>query len=139
MSKSTIFRISSIRRISMAAVEETPEKRKAPRYLARIAIFYGLYQKDVLSDYSINLSTGGVFIESTRIMPEGTELTVKFNLPDSDIIIVANARVAWTNNPGMLKKEALPPGMGLQFLDLSLEDMHLIRSSLENGKFVPTW
>ncbi len=32
-----------------------------PRYLTRIAIFYGPYQKKILTDYSINMSTGGVF------------------------------------------------------------------------------
>ena len=123
----------------MSANQEPLEKRTDPRYLARIAIFYGIYQKELLTDYSINISTGGVFVESGRILPEGTELTVKFNLPDSDIIIVAKARVAWTNEPAALKKTSLPPGMGLQFLDLSLENMHTIRAFLDKGNFVPTW
>lgn len=123
----------------MAASPDPPERRIYRRYLARIAIFYGLYQNDLLTDYSINISTGGVFIETRKILPEGTEVTVKFNLPNSDIIIVAKARVAWTNDPGFLKKETLPPGMGLQFIDLSLDDVHTIRNSLENGKFAPTW
>ena len=123
----------------MADIQEPPERRSERRYSARIEIFYGLYQYDLLTDYSINLSTGGVFIESSRILPEGTEITVKFKLPDSDSIIVTNARVAWTNEPGLLKKEMLPPGMGLQFIDLSLDNMHLIRSFLEKGEFVPTW
>ena len=123
----------------MPTIQESPEKRTDRRYLARIAIFYGRYQNDLLTDYSINISTGGVFIETGKILPEGTEVTVKLNLPDSDIIIVTNARVAWTNCPGFPRKESLPSGMGLQFLDLSLENMHTIRSFLENGKYVPTW
>src|SRR6185369_8869239 len=115
------------------------DTRANPRYLTRIAIFYGPFQKKILTDYSINLSTGGVFIESSVILPEGTELTVKFNLPNSDIIITAKARVAWVNDPLVLKKASLPPGMGLQFLNLSIEDMHTIRTSLDNGKFTTTW
>src|SRR6185369_12969593 len=83
---------------------ESLDARANPRYLTRIAIFYGPYQKKILTDYSINLSTGGVFIESNMILPEGTELTVKFNLPISDTIITTNARVAWTNDPLLLKK-----------------------------------
>jgi len=118
---------------------EKSEKRSNPRYLARIAIFHGLYQKQILTDYSINISTGGVFIETSEILPENTELTVKFNLPDSDTIIVARARVAWTNDHGSSQKTSLPQGMGLLFLDLSLEDMHTIREVLYNKKFVPTW
>lgn len=123
----------------MTANQKPPAKGSDPRYLARIAIFYGSNQNELLSDYSINISTGGVFIESGRILPEGTELTVKFKLPDSDSIIVAKARVAWTNEPGSLRKTALPPGMGLQFIDLSLDDMHTIRTFLDKNKFVPTW
>lgn len=115
------------------------DNRVNPRYLTRIAIFYGPYQKQILSDYSINISTGGIFIESSTILPEDTELTVKFNLQESDTIIVVKSRVAWTNDPGSLKKTSLPPGMGLQFLDLSTEDMYAIRKYLNKGDFVPTW
>ena len=111
------------------------DTRANPRYLTRIAIFYGPYQKKILTDYSINLSTGGVFIESSMILPEDTELTVKFNLPDSDIIISVRARVAWINDPIVLKKASLPPGMGLQFLTLSMEAMHTIRTFLDSGDF----
>lgn len=123
----------------MSIENEELEKRSNPRYLARIAIFHGLYQKQILTDYSINISTGGVFIESDEIFPEATELTVKFNLPDSDIIIVAKARVAWINEQGSLKKTSLPSGMGLLFLDLSMEDMNTIRTVLYNGNYMPTW
>jgi Tfp pilus assembly protein PilZ len=85
------------------------------------------------------MSTGGVFVESSMILQEDTELTVKFKLPDSDTIIVAKVRVAWTNGPDSLKKTALPFGMGLQFLDLSSENMSAIRTYLDKGAFVPTW
>lgn len=123
----------------MQVAMNDPEKRSNPRYLARIAIFHGTYQKQILTDYSINTTSGGVFIESDFILPEDTEVTIKFNLPDSDIIIVARARVAWTNEPGSLNKTSLPPGMGLLFLDLSTEDMLTIRTVLYNNEFTPTW
>jgi uncharacterized protein (TIGR02266 family) len=123
----------------MSSNQVSPEKRSDPRYLARIAIFHGPYQKQILTDYSININTGGVFIESRMILPENTELTVKFNLANSDRIIVARARVAWVNDPCSIKKASLPPGMGLQFLNLSMEDIHTIRTFLDNGEFTPTW
>jgi uncharacterized protein (TIGR02266 family) len=110
-----------------------------PRYLVRIAIFYGPYQKKILTDYCINMSTGGVFVESSMILPEDTELTVKFKLPSSDTIIIAKARVAWINDPLEFKKSSFPPGMGLQFLNLPIEDMHAIRAYLNKNKFTPTW
>jgi uncharacterized protein (TIGR02266 family) len=125
--------------VLMTTPQEGPEKRNNPKVQARIAIFHGPYQKTILTDYSMNMSTGGVFIESKMILPEDTELTVKFKLPDTDTIIVAKARVAWQNAPPVLKKPSLPHGMGLQFLDLSLDDLHNIRAFLESGTFEPTW
>ena len=107
--------------------------------MVRIAIFHGPYQKQILADYSVNVSTGGVFIESSRILPKATDITVKFKLPNADNIIVVKAIVAWVNDPVSLKKPSLPPGMGLQFLDLSLDDLHAIRAFLIEGNFKPTW
>jgi len=115
------------------------DKRSNPRFLARIAIFHGPYQKEILTDYTVNMGTGGVFIETRMILQEGTEITVKFSLPNTNRIIVAKAAVAWVNDPSALKKPSLPPGMGLQFLDLSLDDLHTIRAFLAEGNFQPTW
>lgn len=123
----------------MAVSPDLAVRLTDPRYTARIAIFNGPYQKELLTDYSINISTGGLFIETEKILPIDTDLIVKFNLPDLDIIITTRARVAWTNDPGALKKASLPPGMGLQFVDLSLEDLRNLRSYFDKNKFVPTW
>jgi len=123
----------------MSPDQEFLEKGPNPRYLARITVFYGLDPEELLSDYSMNISSGGVFIEANRILPEGTVLTIKFNLPNSAVVIYTHARVAWVNDPLALKKASLPPGMGLQFLTLSMKDMHTIRTFLDNEEFMPTW
>jgi uncharacterized protein (TIGR02266 family) len=117
--------------------QESLEKRPDPRYLARITIFYGLDPEELLSDYSIDISSRGVFIEASSILPEGTVLTVKFNLPDSDVVIYTHARVAWVNDPDKVKKSSLPPGMGIQFL--STGNHQTIRNFLEKSNLVPTW
>ncbi len=119
--------------------QSPPETRINPRFLARIAIFHGPYQNTILTNYSINISTGGVFIESNTILPLATELTVKFVLPNADSIIASKARVAWINDPFFPKKPALPHGMGLEFLDLSMEAKNIIEEFLLKGKFNPTW
>jgi len=117
---------------------ESLEKLPDPRCPARITIFYGPFPEELLSDYSINISTGGVFIESNMILPQDTVLTVRFNLPNSAVPIYTHARVAWVNEPGNIKKASLPPGMGLQFLTLTMEDMHTVRTFLDNREFMPT-
>jgi len=115
------------------------ERLSDPRFLARIAIFNGPSQKELMTDYSVNVSSGGLFIETVKILPVDTQLVVKFKLPGMDNVITCKSRVAWVNEPGALKKPALPQGMGLQFLDLSLDDMHAIRLFIDQGELVPTW
>src|SRR5690349_4959344 len=118
--------------------EHSPE----PRSQLRLAIYY-YGQEKLLKNYTVNISTGGVFIETGDILPVDTILHVQFRLPDTepntDTIITCTARVAWTNEPGHLKKLSLPPGMGLQFVDLLLDDMYVIRNYLNKGNFVPIW
>ena len=114
-------------------------KKPDSRFKARIAIFNGPDQQKLISNYSVNMSTGGVFIETDNILPVDTLLMLKFKLPGNDTIITCNARVAWTNEAGHLRKYSIPAGMGLQFLDLSLENMYVIRDYLNKGNLVPTW
>jgi uncharacterized protein (TIGR02266 family) len=114
-------------------------ERPDPRFLARIAIFNGPYQKELVTNYSVNVSSGGLFIETVKILPVDTLLLVKFKLPNMETVIVSKSRVAWINEPDSPKKPTLPPGMGIQFLDLSLDDMHAIRLFLDKGELVPTW
>lgn len=115
------------------------EQRFEPRYKARIAIYYGAEQQKLMNDYSINMSTGGIFVETSRPMPQDTTLVVKFMLPVNDAPITCKTKVAWTNEPGRIKSKSLPVGMGLQFLDLPLEKIHSIREFINQGGLEPEW
>lgn len=117
--------------------QESLEIRPNTRYLAKITIYYGVDPEELLNDYSVNISSGGVFIETSRILPEGTVLTVRFNIPNSDVVIYTHARVAWVNAPDDIRKNSLPPGMGIQFLSTGIHQT--IRNFLENSNLVPTW
>ena len=116
-------------------IQPTPDHR----FKARIVIFNVLDHGSVISNYSVNMSTGGVFIETVNLLPIDTALIIQFKIPDGETIITCKAKVAWLNEPGHLRKFSLPPGMGLQFLDLSLEDMHLVRDYLNSGDLEPSW
>jgi len=115
------------------------EQRYEPRYKARLAIYYGSERDNLLTDYSINMSTGGVFIETVKPMPVDTPLHVEFMLPVHDAPIYCKTKVAWTNEPGEIMSKELPIGMGLQFLDLTLEHIHSIRVFIDEGGLEPAW
>ena len=115
--------------------------RKFPRYVARLRIQYqcGADPDSVLSNYSVNLSTGGIFIETTYLLPTDSPLNIELILPEDGRIIKCTGRVAWVNHPESIKNQNLPVGMGLQFLDLSLDDMDSIRQFIKNQALTPVW
>jgi len=115
------------------------QERADVRYYARLQIHFGKDAGQLLSDYAINLSTGGVFLETTNLMEENTPLSAEFELPQRKIAISCKARVAWVNHPDLIKNQSLPVGMGVQFLDLSEESMDAIRSYIREESLLPMW
>ena len=69
-----------------------------------------------LVSYSLNLSKGGLFLETDDLLPVGTTLTVRFSIPGSAAPIETLARVMWVRRSS--SDEGLPPGLGLQFDNL---------------------
>jgi uncharacterized protein (TIGR02266 family) len=110
-----------------------------PRLNVRFAVYYGEGLEKAMSDYSVNLSFGGIFIESENVLPADTTLFVEFKLPANNRRIRCKSLVAWTNEPENPKSPALPAGMGLQFTDLSLDDVHVIRKYIDEAGLRPTW
>jgi uncharacterized protein (TIGR02266 family) len=123
----------------VAGISKQPKEKIEPRYRVRLAIYYGSEQQRLMTNYSVNMNTGGIFIETNKILPVDTPLIVEFMLPGKGKLITCKARVAWTNEAGDLKSPQLPVGMGLQFLDMSLENIRDIRDFLEIGELSPTW
>lgn len=89
--------------------------------------------------FSINVSTGGVFVETESSLPVETPLVLKFILPGHSNPINCKGRVAWVNDVKAPRNRRLPPGMGLQFMDPSLEDMAVVRSFVMQSLAVPKW
>ncbi|HTP64303.1 MAG TPA: response regulator [Geobacteraceae bacterium] len=113
--------------------------RVTPRFIARLRIRYGENAEKLLTDYSINLSTGGVFIETEDYLPIDTILSIEFILPENEKTICCRGRVAWLNSAGAMVNPNLPAGIGLQFLDISPEDMNAVRQYIKKEALMPFW
>lgn len=113
------------------------EDHAAPRYSARLLVHYGPDHRRLLTDHSINLSTGGLFLETDHPLETGATLKLEFLFPDSEKRLKCSARVAWTNHPELLQRPELPPGMGLQFLDLTSADTEILRGYIRESKLTP--
>ncbi len=112
--------------------------RAAPRVRVRLRISYGSGQESMVARFTVNLSTGGVFIETDELRPVDTPLEVIFELPELRSGVRCRARVAWLNSQDSPSAPLLPAGMGLQFLDLSLEDLEAIFSFVKKDFLSPS-
>jgi len=66
-----------------------------------------------------NINVEGMYLATEVLFPVGTQLSIEFTLPDFQSPITATVRVAWVNHPEWLKKNTLPCGMGLEFINSS--------------------
>jgi uncharacterized protein (TIGR02266 family) len=104
-------------------------ERVLPRSPVRMQVLYG--KENLLEDYSVNLSAGGLFLETANPLAPEEPLTLTFHLPEQDPPICCQGLVAWVNSPGALCNPALPSGMGIKFVDLDLEHLYQIRTFLK--------
>lgn len=109
----------------------------SPRYSARLLVHYGPDHRRLLTDHSINLSTGGLFLETDHPLETGSTLKLEFLFPDSIKRLSCSARVAWTNHPELLQRPELPPGMGLKFIDLTSADREILRDYIRKSNLTP--
>lgn len=65
----------------------------------------------------VNLNAGGMLLATETLFPVDTHLTIEFTLPGLQSSLQCSARVAWVNHPEWRKKDSLPCGFGLQFIN----------------------
>jgi uncharacterized protein (TIGR02266 family) len=125
--------------VAMARKFLNVQERTETRYLTRLRIQHGTDARQLLTNYTVDLSTGGVFIETPQPLPVNAPLIVEFILPGSEKAVKCNARVAWVNPPEFPRKANFPSGMGLQFLDPTVAGMDAIREYVKQEKLAPMW
>lgn len=117
----------------------TVTTRGDTRHAARLKVKYGVDQQETLTDYTVNLSTGGLFLATSKVLPIDTRFSIEFTLPVRPMPICCSARVAWVNDPQNPSKKDIPPGMGLQFIDIVLSDVDAIREYRSGGRLLASW
>ena len=113
--------------------------RKEPRYAVHIKVhcLEGLEMEQ--AEFTVNLNTGGLFLASTRQPPVDSRLSLEFSLPESDARIACQARIAWINAAEKPTKPDLPAGFGLQFIDITAQDMATIEAYISNNSLTAEW
>jgi len=114
-------------------------EREEPRYAVHVKVRFGTDQNCLLTDFTVNLNAGGLFLSYPKPFPVNTQLSVEFSLPESAVAVCCQARVAWVNEADSPLKRDLPAGMGLQFEDITPEKMASIREYIKDKALTAEW
>ena len=127
-----LFRPLSERQLLSAACEllGLPE-RLDPRIPVSLPTRFGRTPETYRSGRILDLSTGGLFLETSRLVPVGRTLEVELSLPEQPKPLIIQAKVSWVNHPEWMKSDLLPVGMGLQFHDLDPQVEKVLEAYLQ--------
>ncbi len=90
--------------------------RRQPRLPISLEVAYRTAGAFLVS-YSVNLSKGGIFIETSQPLEPGERVSLKFDVPGAGTLEV-EGEVAWVRTGSL---DGLPDGMGIQFDALDAE------------------
>ena len=102
------------------------ENRKSPRLPADVKVDYRTVGS-FITDYTRNISQGGIFIRTSLPLDVGERVRLRLTLPDGDAPFALDGVVKWVST--LKDREKHPPGMGIEFVDFTdevkkkLEDM----------------
>lgn len=69
-----------------------------------------------------NLSRGGLFVVTRERVPQGSRLLIEISIP-GEPEVQAIGRVAWSRVPHAAPSDEIRPGIGIEFLGGSREDL----------------
>jgi CheY-like chemotaxis protein len=105
--------------------------RREPRINFRAEVACRL-KDQFMTVLSVDLSSGGVYLQSDIDVAEKDMMALSFVLATSDEpAVVAKGQIAWVNGTVHRKKPSLPPGFGVEFIDMAESSRSAIRSFLE--------
>jgi len=97
-------------------------------FVRKVTLMRGRAAEEV---FVIDLGLTGVFVERPEPLPVGEQVDIRLSLPDSEIPLQARCRVAWWHPEGArLASKSLPPGAGLEFVEMSAADRVRLREQL---------
>ncbi len=83
----------------------------------------------------VNLNSGGMYLATETLFPVDTPLTIDFTLPGFQTALKCSVRVAWVNHPEWRKKNSMPCGVGVEFVDASATVRAAFKEFLDSQKF----
>lgn len=105
-----------------APQEEASPQRKYVRVPQSYKVAY-FSRQELAESYLSDISLGGLFIATDDPLDQGETVKLKIFLPDKGRELEVLGEVAWSSREHVITPEKThPPGMGVRFLHLSIED-----------------
>jgi len=103
-------------------------KSTLERVLLETDVFYRHPNGQSLCDRCCDLSTGGIYLQTKSFLKVDEKVFISFSIPlkDRELEISCKTRVAWTNFDHDKLKTHYPPGIGLEFTEISREDLSIL-------------
>lgn len=108
--------------------QASPQLRKSDRLPITLEVNYRT-ELEFLNSTTRNISVGGMFIRTFYPLPEGTELNIRFAIPEIKIDFSVTAKVVWAV---VVKDNEDESGMGINFLNMPEEKSKIIKAYIED-------
>lgn len=106
-------------------------ERRQERVLCHVTVFYRTLSQQHYG-HTVDISTGGMFIETPVLPAVDERLRLSFNIPGvADMTVDFEARVVWLNRSEKPARISFPTGFGVEFVDPSPRARSLIRQFVE--------
>ena len=110
--------------------EAYPTKRQHDRLPITLEVNYNT-EMEFLNSSTRNICVGGMFIHTMYPLPEGTEMNVRFAIPEISMEFSSAAKVVWAAIPSR-GDDAGESGMGINFINLSEEKCKKLQEFIES-------
>lgn len=102
-------------KVSLQAAEDLApaERRRSDRAELIVRVDYSTVD-ELFSEFTRDINEGGLFIETEKPRPPGTEVSLYFNLPGSDRTVKTSGTVVRVCDGS----DGRTPGMGIEFEEL---------------------
>ena len=109
--------------VKTVSLEETgTSMRENHRKPCLINANYQIHDRDYKS-YILDISIGGVFIETDKQFPAGQTVKMKFNIPHLSRNLRLDGKIAWSS----------PEGFGVKFENIEPAEGQVIKSYVDQG------
>lgn len=98
----------------------TDETRREPRLQHEVLVAYRTVD-GFMTDWAVNISKGGLFVNTRSPLEVGSEVKLIVQLPDGEFPFDLAGRVSWVLEPIEGGSPGPAPGMGIEFLDVDAE------------------